>query len=179
LTEAERRAYSLTDEGERAAALSGVAGTCSHGPDHAAQLLTDAERIGHSITEVENIWVLTKVAQGLAAIDPDRAERFADSLTDEASQKDAALRGAVSALVATETDRAERLARSISEDDFHADALGEVAYALATTDSGRAVQVCSEAESIAQSITDNFFKAWKLSDVAQALAATDPDRLNA
>src|SRR5436190_13072863 len=69
LTEAERIAHSLTDEDEKAAALSRVASAlAATAPDHAAQLLTEAERIAGSITEVEKAWALTVVAEALAAI---------------------------------------------------------------------------------------------------------------
>jgi hypothetical protein len=101
LTEAEGIAHSLTDEGKKAAALSGIAqALAATDPDHAAQLFTDAERIGQSITDVEKAGALTEVAQALAAIDPDRAERLAHSITHEPA-KVSALCGIAKALTAT------------------------------------------------------------------------------
>ena len=138
----------------------------------AARLLSDAERIAHSIIdESSKVSALTRVAEALAATDPDRAEHVARSITDESWQVEA-LRDVAKALAPTGSCRAaglftdaERTARSDTDESVKADALGEVAKALAPTDP-------DGAERIARSITDESVKAQALSGVAQALTAT-------
>jgi hypothetical protein len=64
---------------------------------------------------------------------------------------------------------AERIARSITYESAQAQALGEVAEALAATDP-------DHAERIARSITNEYQESSALGEVAHTLAATDPDR---
>ena len=177
LTEAEGIAYSLPDEWEKAAAtkaaaLSGVADVlAATDPDRAARLFTDAERICQSLRD-EGHEELVKVGQALAAFDPDRAERFADSLVDDQLdypeyKKLAVLHGVATVLAPTETDRAERLARS-NDGDWVVEGLADVAGALAATDLDRA-------ESIAHSFNSQpYYEITVLLGIAKGLAATDP-----
>jgi hypothetical protein len=135
----------------------------------AIRLHADAERIANSITDmILKAWALKRVAQALAATDPDHAERIANSIT-RGPEKDSALSGIAQALAATDPDHAERIANSITYQYAKASALSGVAQALAATDPDRA-------ERIANSMTDQSAKASVLSHVAQALAATNPDR---
>jgi hypothetical protein len=81
------------------------------------------------------------VAQALAATDPDRAERIANSVTDESSKAEA-LSSIAQALAATDPRRAtqlftdaERIANSITFEDLKALALSDIAQALAALSS--------------------------------------------
>ena len=77
-------------------------------PGRAARLLTDAERLANSLTgDNEKAPALSSVAEALAAIDPDRAERIANSLTRKYKDvKASALSRVAKALVATDPGRA-------------------------------------------------------------------------
>jgi hypothetical protein len=142
----------------------------------AARLFADAERIANSIPdESRKVSVLSRVAQALAAADPDRAERIANSIPDE-SRKVSVLSRVAQALAAADPDRAarlftdaERIANSITDRSSKASALSYVAEALAAADPDRA-------ERIANSTTVDFVKTSALRQVATALTATDPDR---
>jgi hypothetical protein len=57
-------------------------GTESTDLARAARLLDDAERIVNSVSE-SKAWALSSVAKAVAAIDPDRAERIASSITSK------------------------------------------------------------------------------------------------
>ena len=203
---AERIAQSSTDKSRKARALAEVAGAlAATDPDRAARLGADAERIARSITK-EDLkdypWTLTAftdvkasvlakdvkaralaaVAEALAATDPDRAERIAQSITRE-KEKALALTAVAKALAATDPDRAARLiadaersAQSITDEYGKAIALTAVAEALAATDPDRAARLIADAERSAQSITHEDKKDLALTAVAGALAATDPDR---
>jgi hypothetical protein len=69
---------------------------------------------------------LAGVAQALAATDPDRAERTAQSITD-ANQKAQALAGVAQALADTSPDRAENIVKSITNESLKAQALTRIA----------------------------------------------------
>ena len=56
---------------------------------------------------------LSEVARALAAIDPDHAERIANSITDEYDKAET-LSDVAGALAATDPDHAERIANSIT-----------------------------------------------------------------
>ena len=68
-----------------ASALSGVCqALATTNPYHADRLLADAERTAQSVEGWEGwekAWALSDVARTLAAIDPNRAERIARSIT--------------------------------------------------------------------------------------------------
>ena len=142
---------------------------------------------------------LSRVAEALAATDPDRAERIANSITDESS-KASALSGVAEALAATDPDRAgwlladaERIADSItpSPEGIGAERRSggggghrprprrahrrlhhrESAKALALSGIAEAVAATDpdRAERIAYSITDKHLKASALVGIAKAL----------
>ena len=62
----------------------------------------------------------------LAASDPDRAERIAQSITTKDGKADA-LAAVAEALAASDPDRAERIAQSITDEFFKAMALASIA----------------------------------------------------
>jgi hypothetical protein len=186
---AERIAHTITDEQPKVYALSDIArALTTTDPSHATQLLTDAEHIAHSITDKRftdsyraslaeglKASLLGNVAEALAAINPDRAERITHAITDE-RWKVRAMREIAETLATTEPGRAtqlltdaERIAHTITNEHFRAYALREVARGLAVIDPDRA-------ERLARIITDAYNRALALRDVARALTATDPGR---
>jgi hypothetical protein len=173
LSDAEQIASTISDEPTRAWAMSEVgAALAAADPHRAEQLFTEVERIAKENTDakVEMFDALRGIVGGLAATDPDRAERFAETLTDYYAARPIALRAVVKALAATDPDRAERIARSIDEDadDERSAALGDVAVALAATDLDRALRLVE--------FDFDYYQVSELSRVAAALAATDPGR---
>ena len=143
----------------------------------AAATLTAAERDAQAIPpeDPRKALALADIALALAVVDPDRAERTAQSITDR-YQKARALAGIAQTLAPTEPKRTSRLwgeaeaaARTIPHGQQKALALARIVQALASADPDRA-------ERIAQSITDASVKAQALAGIAQALAAKDPDR---
>ena len=178
-------------------------------PDPPARLITGAERIAQSIpsmgSKASALGAIAKapasprggqpvacqdsVIEGIgagerrgevAATDPDRAERIAQSITLE-TYKPMALVMVAEAVAATDPDQAarlaadaERIAQSIYFKD--SEALALVMMAAATADSDRAARLAADAERIAQSIPDKGSKAMALASVAAVVAAADPDR---
>jgi TIR domain len=113
------------------------------------RLLSEAERIAHSITnELHKAFALLSVAKAWAGINPDRATRL---LAD-----------------------AERAAKSISDKHVMLFPLTELATRSAAIDPDRAARLFADAVGIAESLTDDGDE-FELSLVASALAATDPD----
>ena len=182
--DAERIAYSTTDESEKAWLLSEVARAVAvTDPGRAARLAADAERIANTLTdESEKAWALSEVARAVAVTDPGRAarlaadaERIANTLTDE-SEKASALSGVAEVVAVTNPDRAERIANSITDEFEKALVLSAVAEAVAVTDPSRAARLAADAERFANTLTDERTKALVLSAVAEAVAVTDPGR---
>ena len=100
--DAEAIARSYTSEGaqgKKAIALANLSRLLAHiDPDHAGQLVAEAERAAESIkyeewgSQIGISWKdreLSRVAQELASSDPDRAERIARSITHELQKYDA------------------------------------------------------------------------------------------
>jgi hypothetical protein len=147
----------------REAGVKEGSGTGRSDPARVARLLGDAERIANSLTagKPEKASALSGVAAAVAATDPDRAERIANSLPDE-SAKARALSGVAAAVAATDPDRAQRIANSIANEYAKARALSGVAAAVAATDPDRA-------QRIASSLPDEYEKAQALSSIAKAL----------
>ena len=191
LGDAERAAHLISSQGSRASTLATVAtALAAADPDRAERVAqsitvkrTRASALATSTTDREAMGsdlrtsilvkrtrasALAAVAAALAATAPDRAERVAQSITDESSRAQA-LADLAMTLAATDPDRAERVAQSIIVRRTRASALAAVAAALAATDPDRA-------ERVAQSIIVRRTRASALAAVAAALAATDPDR---
>jgi hypothetical protein len=108
----------------------------------AARLLADAESIARSLPEYAKSRALSRVAQALAATDPERAEDIARSLPDDESSKASALSRVAQALAATDPGRAARLladaediTRSLTDQYAKASALSDIAQALAAKSS--------------------------------------------
>ena len=103
LIEAERLAWSITDNKVRASALASIATAMADSdPDR-------AEHLARSITDNSVMAsALTSIAQAVAGCDPDRAERLAESITDRRS-KASALAGVAQAVAVSDPDRAKRL----------------------------------------------------------------------
>jgi Caspase domain len=171
LTDAERLAQSIADEFLKGPAIAGIArAMAATDPARAARLGAHAERLAQSIarkklrqTGTPAIYyflnpfrdqkndALASIARALAATDPDRAERIAQSIGPK--------------FFKTEADRFSKSA-----------ALADIARALAAADPARADRLNAEAIHIAQSITDQSSKSKALAHIAWALAATHPDR---
>ena len=84
IPDAERIAQSITDKNRKVGVLAGIAvALAATDPDNSARLIADAERIAQSIFfEDEEASALAEIAATLAATDPGRAERIAQSITD-------------------------------------------------------------------------------------------------
>jgi len=145
-------------------------------PTIIVRALASAILAADSITDRDSkAGALAEIAWALAATDPVRAERMAQTIADE-GWKARALAEIARALAATDPGRADRLgaeaeniAQSIIFAFSKASLLADIANTLAATDPDRA-------EHIAQTIADEGPKARALAEVARALAATDPDR---
>jgi hypothetical protein len=136
----------------------------------ARRILGDAIQAGQLIPdEMYRTRALTYVAIVLAATDPDRAERLAQSLSSVNEPQPSALAEVAEVLAAADPDRAERLARSITGEYARAQALAGVARGMASADPDRA-------ERLARSITDESLQSWALDSVAPALAVSYPVR---
>ena len=156
-------------------------------PDRAARLIADAERIAQSLPDDESkAQLLGKIAQALAATDPDRAERIVRSITVRTDphfgddlMKAMQFAHLAQALAAAHPDRTERIVLSITYQDKRDSnvmyyCLIPVAEALAATDPDRAERIAqyyTSNENLADSTRAGF-----LAEVAEALAATDSDR---
>ncbi|MGD0063111.1 MAG: caspase family protein, partial [Streptosporangiaceae bacterium] len=182
--------YSATD----AADLLGLARNRRYSPtaaeaaavrlrQRAAAALTAAERDARTIPEEPRkaqalagiAQALAGIAQALAVIDPDRAERTAQSITD-GYQKAHALAGIARTLAATDPGRAVRTAQGITDAPMKAQALADVAQILAPTDPDRAERLWKEAETTARTIEHGQQKAQTLARIVLVLAPADPDR---
>jgi hypothetical protein len=136
----------------------------------ARRILGDAIQAGQLIPdEMYRTRALTYVAIVLAATDPDRAERLAQSFSSVNEPQPSALAEVAEVLAAADPDRAERLARSITGEYARAQALAGVARGMASADPDRA-------ERLARSITDESLQSWALDSVAPALAVSYPVR---
>jgi hypothetical protein len=177
--DAERIAQSLTDGRSKVWALTDIAtalvatGVATY-LDRVARLFADAERTAKAMNDgTSPTFARSYVVEALAAVDPDRAERAAQSWYEPV--KSHALAEVAKALAATDPDRADRIAQSIHFEPSKMAAFIGIATALTATDPDAAAQMLADAERIAQSqLRDN--KASGLADIAKALAATDPDR---
>jgi hypothetical protein len=193
LIDAERSARSITDETLKVSALANIArALAATDRNRAAQLIADAERIARAITinEFAKADALVEVVGPLAAIDPDRAEGIAKSIStghvdDDRTRQASALAKVAETLAATDRRRAaqliadaERIAKPINVVGLKSGALVNIAKAVAATDRRRAARLIADAERIIQSDTDadTYSKAEALANVARALAATSPGR---
>ena len=98
---AERIAQTITDEYSKACALVLIAKEMAViNPSRARQLIDAAERIAQTITdESQKSAIRSRIAEAVAATDPDRAERIAHDITD-AYSKTLALTGIAEAVAA-------------------------------------------------------------------------------
>ena len=138
-TEAERIANSITNESWKALALSERRGGAGgHRPRPRRPALR--RRRTHRQLHHQRSWkasALSGIAKAVAATDPDRAERIANSITNEFWRAAGAGRVAA-ALAATDPDHAarlladaERIANSITDASSKASALRGIAEAMA------------------------------------------------
>jgi TIR domain-containing protein len=176
--ETERVAQSISNQGDKAELLANIAWKlAATDPARAVRLTADAERIGPptatktyesrigqwlaaSPPEWQKSGALAAIASALAATDPDRAERFAEPITDE-YVKGNVCTAIAGTLAATDPDRAERFAVSITDEYTKTKALTVIAGKLAATDPDRA-------EQIARSITYTDEKIKALIRIAEA-----------
>ncbi len=141
------------------------------------RLLDEAIDTAQSITDKHpwDVWrekALALLADALAATDPERAERLAQSMTPY--YKSLALIRMALALAASDPDRALRLATLTKEQAWRVGLLGSVAEAVAATDPYRAARLFDEAETAARSSGGEMPSM--LAHLANQLAASDPDR---
>ena len=104
------------------------------------------------------------------------AAMTADQVTDGATGHDSRARKDNEARAIRLLADAERIANSITDEDSKAEALTNMAQAVAATDPGRAARLFGDAERIANSITDEDSKAGALYYVVLVAAATDLGR---
>ena len=143
----------------------------------AAATLTAAERNAQAIPpeDPRKALALADIALALAVVDPDRAERTAQSITDR-YQKARALAGIARTLTGTDPKRAADIAGSITDASMKAQALAGIAQILGSTDSEQASRLWGEAEAAARTITHEQQQAQTLARIVLALAAADPDK---
>jgi hypothetical protein len=187
LAEAERIAYSITDDASRAAALAAVAKALkATDPDRATRLAAEAEDIAQSFTDQGPAVAvaLANLAAALAAIDTvaDSAERVVRSIID-LTVRAPSLAGLAASFAATNPDDAARLtadaqdiAEGFTDETQKSWTLADVAGVLAAADPDRAGWLIADAERIARSITEEGLRVRALADVARALIAADPER---
>jgi hypothetical protein len=178
---AERIARSIGPASYKALALGGIAQTVAvTDPGRVGQLISDALEFAESITwRQPKVSTLATLAQDIAAIDPDRAEHIARSLTR--TQKTLGLASIAQTVAATDPARASRLARdaelaarSITREAERASALAKIAQAIASTDPSHATELISEVVGVIRSITRAEDKESALVDLAQAIATLAP-----
>src|SRR5271165_2238591 len=131
---------------------------------------------------------LTEIATVMARADSDRsvrlsddAERFARTIADQPTLRDAAPTGAEAAAAQTDPAQAgqllteaEQWARAISQSDLQTMALTSVKAAAAQIDPERAGQLLEEAEQYARAISSAPSRLQALGEVALAAARTNP-----
>ena len=131
---------------------------------------------------------LTEIATVMARADSDRsvrlsddAERFARTIADQPTLRDAAPTGAEAAAAQTDPAQAgqllteaEQWARAISQSDLQTMALTSVKAAAAQIDPERAGQLLAEAEQYARAISSAPSRLEALGEVALAAARTNP-----
>ena len=81
-----------------------------------------------SMADLENNVMLSEIAGVMAAVDPIRAERIAQSITSERS-RESALAEIAGAVAGIDPDRAERIAESITDKAVRAWTLSAIAMA--------------------------------------------------
>jgi hypothetical protein len=146
-----------------------------------SRVLTDTLRGVWSIADVYwKAYALARIADAVAAADPDRAaqlatdaERIAKSNT--VRWQESVQCRVVETMAITDPDRAERIARSITSKGWRAHALARIAVAMAATDPERATQLAAEAKRKANWMGRPARKAVR-SLVIEAMATIDPDR---
>ncbi len=131
---------------------------------------------------------LTEIATVMARADSDRsvrlsddAERFARTIADQPTLRDAAPTGAEAAAAQTDPAQAgqllteaEQWARAISQSDLQTMALTSVKAAAAQIDPERTGQLLEEAEQYARAISSAPSRLQALGEVALAAARTNP-----
>jgi len=131
---------------------------------------------------------LTEIATVMARADSDRsvrlsddAERFARTIADQPTLRDAAPTGAEAAAAQTDPAQAgqllteaEQWARAIGQSDLQTMALTRVKAAAAQIDPERAGQLLAEAEQYARAISSAPSRLEALGEVALAAARTNP-----
>ena len=165
--------YSGTDNDHR---FPFIANAALRNVDRAATLLRDATRVARSIDNpTHRAYALSDIAEALAPIDPEQAERLAYAVPSNSSKPEALARVARSLAdsaphhAARLLDDAHRLAGSIHDDRSRAQTLALIVWGLARTDPDRA-------ERLAGSITDDHDRAMAYAGIVRTLVLTHPDR---
>jgi RNase P subunit RPR2 len=131
----------------------------------ADQAETLARGVGPKVIRWE---ALEAAAEGMASVDPARAEQIVRDLGDVVEQEDA-LYAIAMAMAPADPDRAERIARDLPDENRMRWLWGDIAEALAVTDPDRA-------ESVARSIGDREVRLRTLKRLVSALAEVAPER---
>lgn len=160
-----RRGRMGTDVERRSVALLHLAAALARDDaDHARKVMKQAMRLasGAQLTPDE----VSSVAQAVAALDPGRAERMVEAITDP-KDRDRARITLSMALANIAPDRAETVAHLVNDQDRQARALIHLVSQLAATNP-------QDAERIADSITRPGERADALMLVAEEIAPSDP-----
>ncbi|MFB4299827.1 caspase family protein [Actinomadura sp. NTSP31] len=172
---------------------------------HGRELLTEAERIAHTVNAKNQASAFEWVCDGLAEYDPAAAERLARTKIPPKKQG-WALWSIVRTWAGTDLAEAERVARTITDPEILASALnivvGEMArrapgeaerlartitdprarlLALrsvgeAVSDPGQVLRILAEAEDLARSLADPAARIHELQEIAVLLLELDPRR---
>jgi hypothetical protein len=127
---AECMARSMDSDDSQVAALSGIAGIlASKDAESANRLIAEASGLVPCIESYLQDSALDHIAEALTIIDPDRAERMIQEITED-DPWNLRLVKFVRVLAATDPDRAERVARSIARTRGRMEALIAIVEAI-------------------------------------------------
>jgi hypothetical protein len=170
-----------TDDSDRYALTNIAAAVTTLDSARAADLLDQVERIAVAITD-SHPWAWVGTVAQVAAIDPDRAERLAATVTDE-HWKCITLVGIAKTLAATDPDhaarlveQAERLAITIQTEAVVRDGVARSRLLPSLT---RGIRLSRRAPSRPNGPENRSSGRWKpdtLVRIAEAMAFVDPDR---
>jgi hypothetical protein len=166
--DAERIARSATPDDVKAMTLAKVAKALGNDPVRAKKMIAEAEHVAVSLEDWQKATATITIADAVAVIDPDRAERLAYTIPAQ-SVRVVALDTIAKTFADADLNRAERVARSISDQEWKDMALADLVPAVVAVDPDRA-------ERLAQEITDTDSKVSALAAISMHLAFSDPDR---
>ena len=170
-------ARSIVDPRSKALALVRLAAeTGRHDPAEATRFINEAVvTAGSSKDSREQQRILTDIANHVVAIDPDRAEDVARSISDPVSRSHA-LAQLAAKIARTNLERAQVIAESIEHPGLKANAFLELVEVATSTDRDTVMRLANLAEPIGRASAKPSEQANILIGVAAALATFDPSR---